>query len=235
MPSDRPRRVFLSGATPAKVIMAVVSVCAAAGVLVYDVTLLTEEAPATNAGTFPARMDGDDVPLVPGPESGGNAPHAAPHRDGGGADDDASVASGPSATAAAGPDWAVLFDKLIEREQLLSNAGGTTPDPSPVDLDAPPTERGGAPETGAVDDHALRGIVRHEGGGRALVDGRLLRVGDVLPGSDLLIEAILEDRILLAVPGAARPRTLLMEPLRNGSSGTRQGRAAPVEQPSGDA
>jgi hypothetical protein len=190
-------------------------------VLAYDVLWFAGSDLAGNDGTV-AALDSTALPSGAGeapvraaaePYSESTAgPGAAPavpagaHSPAG-----AEARSVPSTPASPGvePDWAALFAQLIAREASAQASSEVS-----VDSTAPDGEL-----QALLAGHRLCGVVQSADGGVALIDGRLLRVGDTLPGTDLMLAAIEDDRVLLRTADRAAVVPLLLDPMGSGRSG----------------
>jgi len=223
------QRFVPAGTSRGKLLLAGGMVVAALGVLAWDVIWVMNGDEDENDGTAAAlelplagsedssqsAMTPPEMPLVPVTQHAPRdvAVEAAP----GGTT--ATLPPGEvAAPGAAGaldtlpdtePDWAALFAQLIAREAAAQDAGGAglasvAPDSA---LQA------------VLEGHSLRGVVQTEDGGVALINGRLLRAGDALPGTELTVVTILNDRVLLRTPDRSALVPLLLQPMRSRTSG----------------
>ncbi len=187
-PNEIQARLIPPGTPRKRVIVAGVLVVAALAVLVANLVGSGEEPDLALA------MDSDDDGYVDGDQ-----PAAPPTRS------PATIASSPAAPEAASPaqpapaasmpsaaepDWQGLFDQLLAR-----------------------TESGSAGSGPATADLRVAGILASRDGALALIDGRLLRVGEDVPGTRYTVTAILADRVVLEAPGRPAALTLRLDPL----------------------
>jgi len=117
----------------------------------------------------------------------------------------ASAASATSPSVGEIDVWRSLFDRVMERQGRTADPAAAPP-AAAAKLRAPPP---------ALDGHQLTGIVRNDGRSRALLDGRLFRVGDRLPDSPLTVAGIDRDRVRLSSPEHPDGLFVLLEPLRS--------------------
>ena len=225
-------RIVPSGMSRAKLMLAGGLSLTALAAVAYDVVWLTSDEPAVHAGTAaleqPASGPAADAQAAttgPGSEPAdaptdatASAPEGAASGAPSGAASGEAAGAAPGATAddasrGAQPDWSALFAQLVARE-------------APAPTQAEPTivaETKVAPEIDVqpvLAGFRLRGLVHDAVGGIALVNGHLLRVGDTLPGTDMTVDTIQSDRILLRVPGRAALVPLPLEPMHSSAAGT---------------
>ncbi len=197
-----------------KPILAIVSVCAAAGVVTYDVSYFSGSTqPVQPAGpesepTTPAAPLLAAVPTAPL-----NLPPAANRVD-------LQVESDASVAEPRDADLARLIQELVARNAERGPLPGAG---ERIDSGSGP-ESGSASSGDAWEQLDLRGVLLGEGRALALVNGRLLRVGDELPGVRLRIERILADRVVAAPFAGGATRTLTLRafesPTRKRASST---------------
>ena len=228
-----------------KPIVAIVLVCAAAGVGVWDYKKMVAPPPG--------------VTSTPGPAIPSEPPPQAPAMPG------AIVAASPAASVAEVPvttetvtaptetakpasgeiDFNALFQQMVQQSQK----GGDEPaskGADPKDVGAPPA----APESmtkiagdGGSDGWSkleLRGVVVGKTRALALVNGRLLRIGDELPGTSYLIAEIRDDRVIAQLPDGSGARALTLSAVASqssssGSTGTQPGTKSTSSGSSGNA
>jgi hypothetical protein len=138
-------------------------------------------------------------------------------------------------------DWAALFQQLNEKEN-----GGDEQDPavafdlsaliddSPEDEEDQTSAPAPAPvvdPTRALSGMALRGVIAGQDGGIALLDGYMLRRGDVIPGTEFVVRTIRRDRILLEHPSLPSPVNMPLAPLRHQATAAVQSMPEPEPEP----
>jgi hypothetical protein len=138
----------------------------------------------------------------------------------------------PEARGEGDLDWAELFQQLLQKEQDRATAEAVEANPSTDDdedddsLDdlgnellavesAPPPD-----PTLVLSSMALRGVLAGPDGGMALLDGHMLRKGDIVPGTDFEIMRIRRDRIELMHPQLSAPVRMLLAPFTRAPVGT---------------
>lgn len=150
-------------------------------------------------------------------------------------DASAAAARGAPAVQHETPDWELLFQSLLEREELMAQALEASPEPAvesspmastdaldgPDPATSPAVPRDAQPAPAAPDHRTLvarldlSGIASTPGGRRAaLLEGRVLHEGDDLPGTPYTLRTIDPDRVLLTAHGVDGTFTLLLRPLR---------------------
>lgn len=173
-----------------KIVVAIVTSCAAAGVLSYDVHYFLRPSPAPR-GTAPVEpsdsLRGDaSRPMLADPADEGAANEQAPSRD---------------------FDFKNLFDQLAARDaetaaQRASRDGASVPSSADDDLVESLQGRSGS-AADAWSRLELRGTLVGPERALALVNGRMLAVGDELPGVRYRIDRILADRVIAVTAGGS--------------------------------
>lgn len=129
-------------------------------------------------------------------------------------------------------DWAELFQQLLAKEQDREASADVDSSPpsedededsfddlgdEPVVAEPPPPP---ADPTVVLSSMSLRGVLAGPDGGMALLDGHMLRKGDVVPGTDFEIMRIRRDRIELMHPQLSAPVRMLLAPFTRAPVGT---------------
>jgi type IV pilus biogenesis protein PilP len=216
-------------------LFAVVCVCSAAGVVAWDVRWFAKshgEAVTTTPEPATSDPSGDSTA-----SNGASSPTAAPSdRSPGtgdvGNDDDPAPKNGGDAPKKSGDvDFNALFEKMLAQSRSQPAVRSTTDEGARAFAKVDPNTPVAAPTPPAADEAArseqtwskleLRGVVFGQGRALALVNGRVLREGDELPGTRYAIEKILADRVVVALPGGStRALTLAAAPSPAASSGS---------------
>ncbi len=223
MTPDWLQNLVPAGASRGKLMLATGSLVAALGVVAYDVVWMNSDDSVDHEGTVAALELGPaDFAGAGGPtpaEDGGatargvsatpedrRAPEAASRT----ADGTAAASTKAPSGAASGaePDWSALFAQLIARESALPLSSTGSQGSGTAGAALPDSEL-----QARLDTIKLRGLVQSGAGSIALINDRMLRKGDTLPGTDFTLAGILDDRVLLNVPGRAALVTLLLEPM----------------------
>lgn len=219
--------------TPGQLLKALGGLAAAAAFLAYNLGLF---------GGDPAPPHGGDVSALdgPGPQALQPAPAASlpgttatpVAADPAPAEPLASPAGEAVARALSGegPDWSTLFDRLLDRELALAEAEAQAAQVqaqaelvrASEPVDPPPAATSEAPVDEPVVEAPPPAVPRPTGRvtalvqsarqAVALVDGRLLRVGDELPSGAWVVVAIGSDRIQLQHPREEAAAWLYLEP-----------------------
>jgi hypothetical protein len=199
----------------AKPILAALCVCAAAGVVTWDVKYFSPRVAPTHAPTNAAPSARPNTPVS---AFGATAPGAHPATDDAtdppvaadlptprtGANDD----SGPATPPKSGePDFDKLFEQLVQQNALRSQVDGAR---DGAGLPPTPDVSGATVTADGWDRLELRGVLCGSERALALVNGRLLQVGDELPIVRWRITKILADRVIAAAPIGGLERALTL-------------------------
>lgn len=228
--------------TPAKMAVAIVSIAGALATVAFHLGLFdgaeAEAAASTSEGPIPlATSEEIDAAGAAGDELLDLDEAAGPA-----APSDVDAAPSPARAPADTPDWRGMFEALMAREQR-----GPTDDDD--EHDARVDERAVAESAAAAAQDAeraaaaaraeaaaariaalaLRGIVAEGGAGTALVDGHLVRVGDLVPGTRATVVEILRERIVVRHPDVGEPLDVHLAPFAaSGGTGDPPGDGPPA-------